>query len=111
MHWSREAQEQGQTWTRLWGTASPRLQLSRPFCGGWCFTWEASQLTHSPPPDESPGLGVAASETKKTGTDRGDLGKLGSRKKNLSLEKSSELNSSRGDMCLPEKNLIEIIEE
>ena len=54
---------------------------------------------------------MAASETKKTGTDRGDLGKLGSRKKNLSLEKSSELNSSRGDMCLPEKNLVEIIEE
>lgn len=67
-------------------------------------------VAHPPPPVESPGLGVAASVTKKTGTDRGDLGKLGSRKKNLSLEKSSELNSSRGDVCLPEKDLIEIME-
>lgn len=38
------------------------------------------------------------------------MGKLGSRKKNLSLEKSSELNSSRGDVCLPEKDLIKIME-
>ena len=38
------------------------------------------------------------------------MGKLGSRKKNLSLEKSSELSSSRGDVCLPEKDLKEIME-
>lgn len=76
------------------GYGFPQLQHSGPSCGGWYFTWEASQLAHPPPPDESPGLGVAAYETKKTGTDQGDLGKLGSRKKNLSLEKSSELNSS-----------------